>query len=105
MVEHWQREVSGSNSTSDSACCSVNLDAEARHQDAEQSAALGGPFRPGARTKASKASMSRWASTVKRRIRARRLGARLGMRIFRKGIVQASNYGATMTQAKARCLR
>ena len=52
---------------------------------------LGVLFQPGARTKASKA-----VSTVKRRIRARRLGARLGMRVFRTGILPASSYDSTV---------
>ena len=55
---------------------------------------LGVLFQPGAKTSASKASTTRWVGTVKRRVRARRLGARFGTGIFRIGMLLAATYGA-----------
>ena len=48
-------------------------------------------FQPGGKTKTSAMSSTRWASTVKRRIRARQFGASLGMRILRTRILPAPN--------------
>ena len=54
---------------------------------------LGVHFQLGARTRAAALDKPRWAATVKKRIRARRLRARLGNRFFRTGALPASNYG------------
>ena len=65
---------------------------------------LGMQFQLRARTRAPTFDQSRWAATVKRRVRARRLGARLGSRIFRTGILPASNYGASIPYPLKRTL-
>ena len=58
---------------------------------------LGVNFQPGARTRAPTEALSRWSGTMKRRIRARRLGRKLGHHVFRTGIMPATVYGSTVT--------
>ena len=69
-----------------------------------KAAHLGMQFQPGARTQAPTFDQSRWAATVKRRGRARRLGAQLGSRIFHTGILSASIYGASIAYPSKRTL-
>ena len=57
---------------------------------------LGIAFRPGARTRTPALEASRWAAGAKRRLRAQRMGRRLGQHVFLTGILLAATYGATV---------